>query len=78
MLLELIKRLSAALRDDSDPITAVAYRAAEGREPLLAVVSGETSWHGDHWANLLASPMDARHYVLEDWSMPPPAEAFET
>jgi hypothetical protein len=26
-------------------------------------------WHGDHWANLLSSPMDARHYVLEDWGV---------
>lgn len=25
-------------------------------------------WHGDHWQNLLASPMDARHYVVEDWA----------
>jgi hypothetical protein len=25
-------------------------------------------WHGDHWQNLLSSPMDARHYVMEDWS----------
>ncbi|GLU30338.1 hypothetical protein WKR88_02080 [Trinickia caryophylli] len=28
-------------------------------------------WHGDHWQNLLASPMDARHYVMEDWAVPP-------
>jgi predicted alpha/beta hydrolase family esterase len=27
-------------------------------------------WHGDHWQNLLASPMDARRYVIEDWSLP--------
>jgi hypothetical protein len=27
-------------------------------------------WHGDHWQNVLASPMDARHYVMEDWSLP--------
>jgi hypothetical protein len=26
-------------------------------------------WHGDHWQNLLASPMDARRYVMEDWSV---------
>lgn len=25
-------------------------------------------WHGDHWQNLLASPLDARRYVIEDWS----------
>ncbi|WP_321959761.1 hypothetical protein [Paraburkholderia sp. J69-1] len=29
------------------------------------------SWHGDHWQNLLCSPMDARHYVMEDWSLQP-------
>lgn len=30
---------------------------------------GDFHYHcGDHWQNLLASPMDARHYVLEDWS----------
>jgi hypothetical protein len=28
-------------------------------------------WHGDHWQNLLSSPMDARHYVMEDWSVAP-------
>lgn len=27
-------------------------------------------WHGDHWQNLLACPMDARHYVMEDWALP--------
>ena len=26
-------------------------------------------WHGDHWQNLLSSPMDARHYVMQDWSV---------
>jgi len=29
------------------------------------------SWHGDHWQNLLCSPMDARHYVMEDWCAEP-------
>lgn len=36
------------------------------------------SWHGDHWHNLLCSPMDARHYVMEDWSLqsePPESRA---
>lgn len=26
------------------------------------------NWHGDHWQNLLSSPMDARRYILEDWN----------
>lgn len=33
-------------------------------------------WHGDHWQNLLSSPMDARRYVMEDWSVVTEA-AFE-
>ncbi|MGU7775289.1 hypothetical protein ACV229_34615 [Burkholderia sp. MR1-5-21] len=38
----------------------------------------DTTWHGDHWQNLLASPLDARHYVMEDWAHePPPAEKKE-
>jgi hypothetical protein len=31
-------------------------------------------WHGDHWQNLLSSPMDARRYVMEDWSVSAPAD----
>ncbi|AJY14636.1 hypothetical protein K6W16_04785 [Burkholderia dolosa] len=31
----------------------------------------DTTWHGDHWQNLLASPLDARHYVMEDWTYTP-------
>jgi hypothetical protein len=30
----------------------------------------DPAWHGDHWQNLLSSPMDARHYVMEDWTVP--------
>ncbi|SAK50414.1 hypothetical protein AWB79_01592 [Caballeronia hypogeia] len=30
----------------------------------------DPAWHGDHWQNLLSSPMDARHYVMEDWTTP--------
>ncbi|HEY4298322.1 MAG TPA: hypothetical protein VGM85_17755 [Paraburkholderia sp.] len=33
------------------------------------------SWHGDHWQNLLCSPMDARHYVMEDWTVLPELES---
>jgi hypothetical protein len=45
--------------------------------PSIAPVSESASafefspaWHGDHWQNLLSSPMDARHYVMEDWAVP--------
>jgi hypothetical protein len=34
------------------------------------VLEFDPFWHGDHWQNLLASPMDARHYVMEDWAVP--------
>ncbi|WP_206951569.1 hypothetical protein [Trinickia acidisoli] len=34
------------------------------------VLEFDPLWHGDHWQNLLSSPMDARHYVMEDWALP--------
>jgi len=34
-----------------------------------SVFDFDPMWHGDHWQNLLSSPMDARHYVMEDWSV---------
>jgi hypothetical protein len=35
-----------------------------------SILEFDPLWHGDHWQNLLASPMDARHYVMEDWALP--------
>jgi len=52
-----------------------------GRTVSIAHASGpaalsEIAYHcSDHWQNLLASPMDARHYVLEDWAS---VAAFDT
>jgi hypothetical protein len=46
----------------------------DGADPADFVsreVEAYGSWHGDHWHNLLCSPMDARHYVMEDWSLHP-------
>jgi hypothetical protein len=48
------------------------------KTPAVAPSTSDTSsafefdpmWHGDHWQNLLSSPMDARRYVMEDWSVP--------
>lgn len=37
----------------------------------------DPAWHGDHWQNLLSSPMDARRYVMEDWTIPT-ANTFDT
>ena len=39
-----------------------------------SVFDFDPMWHGDHWQNLLSSPMDARRYVIEDWSIPSAAE----
>jgi hypothetical protein len=33
-----------------------------------SVFEFDPMWHGDHWQNLLSAPMDARRYVMEDWS----------
>jgi len=41
-------------------------------------LSSSGSWHGDHWQNLLCSPMDARHYVMEDWTVLPEPESTVT
>jgi hypothetical protein len=78
MWLNLIKRMSASLRRGTTGEDNDGNDAHGPREPQLAALLGETSWHGDHWANLLSAPMDARHYVLEDWSTPRPLGAFET
>jgi hypothetical protein len=75
MLLDLMKRMGAWRRGRSG--SAQTSPARGGGELPFAALLGETSWHGDHWANLLSSPMDARHYVLEDWSTPRPAGAFD-
>ncbi|MGI4813399.1 MAG: hypothetical protein ACRYG5_12995 [Janthinobacterium lividum] len=52
--------------------------------PLSAAAKAERAanydagnWHGGHWQNLLSSPMDARHYVLEDFSAAIRAPSFE-
>jgi len=37
----------------------------------VAAFDLDPSWHGDHWQNLLSSPIDARHYIMENWTLPP-------
>lgn len=51
----------------------VAWLAQVSANPAVpastpTVFEIDPMWHGDHWQNLLSSPMDARHYVMEDWS----------
>jgi len=48
--------------------------AAAGATPSRPSLLDDAHYHmGDHWQNLLASPMDARHYVFEDWNTAVPA-----
>jgi hypothetical protein len=74
MLLSFIRRLTACfttpLTDQSDKYTVRGRSAA-----APAALPFDPVWHGDHWQNLLSSPMDARHYVMEDWSIAPGAES---
>jgi hypothetical protein len=49
-----------------------ATTASDQPAPLAEISSAlefDPMWHGDHWQNLLSSPMDARRYVIEDWSV---------
>lgn len=66
MLLDQMKRLVhrlGMLRRHKTITPAAASAQAFG-------VEFDATWHGDHWQNLLASPLDARHYVMEDWAQP--------
>jgi hypothetical protein len=57
------------------PQAASHVSNAGGSAPLLDF---DPFWHGDHWQNLLASPMDARHYVMEDWAALPASDKVDT
>ncbi len=72
MLLDIIRRLAARL---------VHFPNSSGKSPAPFAQASATPdysidpmWHGDHWQNLLSSPMDARRYVMEDWSVSPGLE----
>jgi hypothetical protein len=67
MLLNEIRRLVARL------IHSHANSISDQPVPVGESTSAfdfDPMWHGDHWQNLLSSPMDARRYVMEDWSVP--------
>jgi hypothetical protein len=49
--------------------SAPAEGAAQAAAPRPSTFDFDPMWHGDHWQNLLSSPMDARHYVMEDWNV---------
>jgi hypothetical protein len=48
-------------------LAASLIRPSASAPPSSALL--DLTWHGDHWQNLLSAPMDARHYVMEDWSV---------
>ena len=66
MLLNEYRRLAAWLGSllHKAPTEAIRQAAAPS-----SAFDFDPMWHGDHWQNLLSSPMDARHYVMEDWSV---------
>lgn len=51
-------------------VPAIAAAPISRTKSATPLVEFDPFWHGDHWQNLLASPMDARHYVMEDWALP--------
>lgn len=67
MLLNEIRRLVTRLTHPH--AKAPSFSAAPPTE-TLPTFEFDPMWHGDHWQNLLSSPMDARRYVMEDWSIP--------
>jgi hypothetical protein len=57
------KRVTQWIKSIAAPTIAPETEAASSLE-------FDPFWHGDHWQNLLSSPMDARRYVMEDWANP--------
>jgi hypothetical protein len=57
------KRITQWMKSIAAPTIAPETEAASSLE-------FDPFWHGDHWQNLLSSPMDARRYVMEDWAIP--------
>jgi hypothetical protein len=75
MLLDNLRRLTAILfRASGDKVA----QSPQAKGPARSALEFDPMWHGDHWQNLLSSPMDARHYVMEDWSLTPGLEFAPT
>lgn len=66
MQLNAFRRIVAWLNQARDKAPANGTTQATA---AASVFDFDPMWHGDHWQNLLSSPMDARHYVMEDWSV---------
>jgi hypothetical protein len=67
MLLNEIRRLVTWLIHPHTTSPSVSESQAAETSSAFEI---DPMWHGDHWQNLLSSPMDARRYVMEDWSVP--------
>ncbi|MFC0399259.1 hypothetical protein [Paraburkholderia rhizosphaerae] len=68
MLSHIIRRFTSLFSDSSEK------NPTQSPSTLSTQFQFDPMWHGDHWQNLLSSPMDARHYVMEDWSVVPGVE----
>jgi hypothetical protein len=68
MLFNELRRLMTWLTQSHAKTAANLSGAADESSSALAF-DPDPAWHGDHWQNLLSSPMDARRYVMEDWSV---------
>jgi alkanesulfonate monooxygenase SsuD/methylene tetrahydromethanopterin reductase-like flavin-dependent oxidoreductase (luciferase family) len=69
MLFDTLRRIAAHLFHSTN-----AAPASDTLAQRASALEFDPMWHGDHWQNLLSSPMDARHYVIEDWSLTPGLE----
>jgi len=64
-----LKSMFSWIRTWAAPQPAVETSEAQ----TTSLLDFDPAWHGDHWQNLLSSPMDARRYVMEDWTISSPA-----
>ena len=65
-----LSKLIPRSAESQSPVPSAVPHASRGEAEAGAASAFdfEPGWHGDHWQNLLSSPMDARRYVMEDWS----------
>jgi hypothetical protein len=69
MLFDPIRRLFTWLTHSHADAASAPSAPLADTSPVFEI---DPMWHGDHWQNLLSSPMDARRYVMEDWSISVP------
>lgn len=69
MLFNEFRRLITWLTQPHQPRASTVPAQSEPAATSHSVFEFDPMWHGDHWQNLLSSPMDARRYVMEDWSI---------